>query len=708
MASAENRVENRLELFRPQLLALDDEALAIAASKGLVRRAQKDLQKGAVPQLQHSTESLVWNVDGFTVTLPATGFLEAHCTCPATNVCRHLLAAYLWGRSQLQTPSPEVQSTSPASAAPPSPQLPAYALADLVKWAGKPTVREALAFLNREPYEIEVAEAIIGRFPQANVTCRYFPATGLTGMLCSCKARQICLHQVATVLAGLRSQGIVLAFPESPSTPNSSQANQASQASKAAATGVIAHTQTLLKRTVAIGLLHLSSTSHEQFVTLSVSAQGAKLPRLALALRSIAAEIDLSLKRDAAADTERLFEQMAHTFALGTALQQTAPSYPVHLAGQAKRHYENIGRLELIGMGAYSWQTQSGYSGLTVLFWDAVAQQWCSWSEARPRFHGGGFDPIQVYYQPGPWEGITHPSEASQSCLCLYNARRNYQGRLSSSRQTAGIPLRPTQSNDWMSVSCCFQDWDTLKQHILSTQPVGLTEASPLARFAVIRPHQWGVRHFDPVQQTLTWAVLDRSDRPLILRIRFTSTESAALETLEQLDPVEAGILGIVGAISVEKGTLYCYPIALCRQTHAGQTSILNLQFSQQTAATANSTANSIAQSTANPATELAADFTDESEVSSDNRLVSTNLPLERFMADIQLIAERGDYALDRTSFKALTQQVSHFENIGMTTLASVIRNLTQASGDQSAQLLKARYLCHLYRQIQATIDPQH
>ncbi|NER84461.1 MAG: hypothetical protein F6K42_34025, partial [Leptolyngbya sp. SIO1D8] len=377
MASAENCLENRLEPFRPQLLALDDEALAIAASKGLVRRAQKELQKGVVPQLQHSAESLVWDVDGFTVTLPPAGFLEAHCTCPAANVCRHLLVAYLWGRSQLLIHS---QSTTPAAAAPP-PQLPAYALADLVKWAGKPTVREALAFLNREPYEIEAAEAIIGRFPQANVTCRYFPATGLTGMLCSCKAHHVCLHQVATVLAGLRSQGIVLAFPESPSTPNANEASRASKTSEATATRVITHTQTLLKRTVAVGLLHLSSTSHEQFVTLSVSAQGAKLPRLALALRSIAADIDLSLKRDAAADTERLFGQMAHTFALCEALQQTAPSYPVHLVGQAKRHYDNMGRLKLIGMGAYPWQTQSGYSGLTVLFWDAVAQAFTEGNE---------------------------------------------------------------------------------------------------------------------------------------------------------------------------------------------------------------------------------------------------------------------------------------------------------------------------------------
>jgi hypothetical protein len=126
--------------------------------------------------------------------------------------------------------------------------------------------------------------------------------------LCSCKPRQVCAHQVAAVLSILRSQGNELTLPEAATSKEDT-------AIAAAAAQVISHAQTLLEQTVAIGLLHLSNITQQQFVTLAVSAQGAKLPRLSLALRSIASDIDLHLNRDATADSDRLFDRIAHTYA---------------------------------------------------------------------------------------------------------------------------------------------------------------------------------------------------------------------------------------------------------------------------------------------------------------------------------------------------------------------------------------------------------
>ena len=673
--------ENSLERFRPQLTALDDEALAVATSKGLVRRAQKDLQKGVEPKLLNSADSLILEVDRHTVSLPPTGLLDAHCTCPAADICRHRLAAYLWLRSQLQP-------CNPPSNAPPSPSeistppLPVYSLADLIAWASKPVVREALTFLDQKPPQIESVDPIVVRFTQANITCRYFAATGLDGMLCSCKARRVCLHQVATVLAVLRSQGIVLALPAS------SPSAESETAATTAAAQVIATAQTLLEKTIAVGLLHLSEISRQQFVTLAVSAQGAKLPRLALALRSIASNIDLSLKRDAAADSDRLFGRLAHTYALCAALQQTAPAYPPYLAGRSQSHYEDVGSLELIGMGAYPWQTQSGYGGLTVLFWDKAAQQWCSWSESRPLFHGNGFKPARAYRQPGPWEGIAHPAEASQSCLRLYNARRNYQQRLSTSSQTIGVTLRPTQPADWQSVSCCFQDWQALHQHMARAWPMGLAESAPLERLAVIQPHQWGPRQFDPVQQCFTWDLLDQADRLLLLKIPFTSTDSAALEQLEQLDPAKASVSGVIGAISLAREAIYCQPIALCRQSDPGRSAIINLHFPPE-------------QRASKPA--IASQPLTESKEADLDALTSargaTTPSVDLLLAALQRLAERGQNALDQAALRALTQQANYSETVGMATLADATRRLVESPGHLSSQLLKIRYLCYLYQQ---------
>ncbi|MBE9140262.1 SWIM zinc finger family protein [Nodosilinea sp. LEGE 07088] len=510
--------EDLLERLRPQLLSLDDDALAIAASKGLVRRARKELEQGGDLQLQISGDRASVVVEDYTVTLPTHNLLEATCTCPAANLCRHILVGCLWLRSQLPAQPP----AAAAAAVLPSPQLPAYSLEELSAWAGKTTLRDGFAFLAREFPQTEGDDPITVHFPQANVTCRYSSSTGLTGMLCTCKARRVCPHQVAAVLTMLQSQG---------TTPALSTVSPTSKVSTtAAAARVIAAAQTLLEQVVAVGLLHLSDISQQQFATLAVSAQAAKLPRLSLALRGVAREIDLYLKRDAAADSDRLFDRAAHTYALCGALEQAAPDYPAYLVGQSRSQYDDVGTLQLIGVGAYPWRTKSDYGGLTVLFWDREAKRWCSWSESRPLFQRQGFEPAQAYLQPGPWEGVTNPAEASQSCLRLCNARRNHQQRLSTSSQTFGVTLRLTQAANWQSVGLCFQDWGMLRDRLDSVRPVGLVDHDPLDRLVIVRPHRWGDRQFDPVQQHFTWILYDAQDNALTLSVRFTETKSTALE----------------------------------------------------------------------------------------------------------------------------------------------------------------------------------
>ncbi|MGP1385685.1 MAG: hypothetical protein ACTS2F_19140 [Thainema sp.] len=693
MVSTENRLVDYLAQIQPQLLTLDDDTLAAASSKGLVRRAYKELSKLAAPELQVDDTNLQFTADDCTVTLSTSDLLNATCTCPAADTCRHILVAYLWLRSQLQDQNPTATST-PESINSQSTQPLTYTLEDLITWSGKPTLRDAFAFVQREPHQIEGQDPIVARFNNANITCRHFSATGLAGMLCSCKPRQVCLHQAAAVLAILRSQGTVLSLPDTSSDSDDTVV-------AAEAPQVIASAQTLLESIVALGLLHLSDISHQQFVTLAVSAQAAHLPRLSLALRGIATEIELQLKRDAEADCDRWFERMSRTYALCAALQQAAPNYPIYLAGQSQSRYDDAGTLHLIGLGAYPWQSQSGYGGLTIIFWDTAAQQWCSWSDSRPLFHQQSFNPRRIYQQSGPWDGIANPAEASQSYLQLYNARRNYQQRLSTSSQTTGTAIRPTSAADWQSIRCCFQDWNTLRQHIARTSPIGLTEASPLDRLAIIQPQHWGARQFDPVQQLFTWVLWDQQDQPLILRVRFASDASAVVELLEQLDATQEDGSGILGSIYLEKDQIFCHPIALCRQTDAGKPTILNLHFpsQQQTAAKSAEKAEKTESSDAQP-NAIATDATELVPASADEETnpIAADPAIDFLIIALQRLAERGQHAFNLDHNRELLQSARHFEKVGMVTLAVAIQTLIQSPHKSAAHLLKLRYLCSLYQ----------
>ncbi len=86
-----------LTRLRGVLAAFDDEALAGLANKGLVRRARKDLEtiRPQVLEPGDAAERLRVEVAGAVAELallPA----QSRCDCPASGICRHILAALIF------------------------------------------------------------------------------------------------------------------------------------------------------------------------------------------------------------------------------------------------------------------------------------------------------------------------------------------------------------------------------------------------------------------------------------------------------------------------------------------------------------------------------------------------------------------------------------------------------------------------------------
>jgi hypothetical protein len=85
-------------MTRADLLALDNDALVALANRGLVKRAARELEAGAVPALSTDADGTVRGrfPDGVEVAFPVGAGLDtASCTCPATGVCRHRVGLVL-------------------------------------------------------------------------------------------------------------------------------------------------------------------------------------------------------------------------------------------------------------------------------------------------------------------------------------------------------------------------------------------------------------------------------------------------------------------------------------------------------------------------------------------------------------------------------------------------------------------------------------
>lgn len=105
---------------RHDLLALTPDALAALANRGLVKRAAKDLDAGAVPTVTLAEDGTLTAAfpDGAEAALPAAGGLEAAtCTCGASGKCRHRVGAVLAYQRDQATPATESEA-APATSEP--------------------------------------------------------------------------------------------------------------------------------------------------------------------------------------------------------------------------------------------------------------------------------------------------------------------------------------------------------------------------------------------------------------------------------------------------------------------------------------------------------------------------------------------------------------------------------------------------------------
>jgi hypothetical protein len=550
-------LESRL---RQLAAALDARALEALASKGLLRRAAKDLERGIPTRVAGETQkTLSVAVGPFEVTLSESGPAAARCSCPAGGVCQHILTAVLF-LQQAAPPGTEEPSPAPAPTAPPSPareQLLALGLEDLERWAGKAAFRAGLKLGCQWTPEVVHGRTVRIRFSDLNWEAHFLPEAGLDGMIVSGGKGDVRSLVVAAVIGFQRREGKSWTPPEQPS------ALAASTGAPRTRPEVLESCQRLLAESLANGLSRLAPPNRERWATLAVSALGVNLPRLALLLRGIADEAALVVARDARSDLSRMLGRMAQTHALCTALENGGDQPRPDLVGWHRTQYEDVGRLDLMGAAAWPWRTASGYEGLTLLFWEPAAREWNSWTDSRPRLQAAGFTPAGRYRDLGPWEGADSPRQLSRSSFRLANARRNRARRLSGSGRSRVLVTGPSRlrAQD-LPVS---EAWDELLERWKTRTAVGLREANSLDWIFALKPATWAARGFDPVTQVFRWVLEDAEGHPLPLELPFEELTEPAMRYLEQVSAASVRDALVIGRIQRASHGLSLLPFSLHR-----------------------------------------------------------------------------------------------------------------------------------------------
>jgi hypothetical protein len=678
-----------IELKR-QLGLLDDGALSALASAGLLRRARKDLES-ATPSWNLDGDAIKVDLGAHQVVLDRRGPAHARCTCPAKTTCQHVLAASLYlAALPIDTTTGATDAGHVAPTEPPRSlheELMAIAMPALIAFAGKPAVREALRIATEgEQARVAAEQPIVIRLAHPAVELRY-AGGGLDAFITDYRGR----HRNRLIVAALIAYQIAHGAPP-PVIPGESP--QPLAATGAVTDEVAALRQTLIAKvarllceTVETGLAHLSAGFVERLAALGTLAEGARLHRLALALARIADAVDLQLERNALADSGRLLEELARTYALTEALRSPTSWGRIELVGEARSAYREIASLDLFCAGAFPWRTPSGYAGLTVLFWCAAERRWLSAGESRP-LGTPGFTPASSYRGPGPWAGCDSPAAIAGRTVRLANASANRLGRLSGSAATRATVSSPPTVPDFTPVA--MRNWSELaRRSDAANDGIGLAERNPHRDYVVLLPTRYGTKSFDPVSQEFVWPLSDVAGEVLLLRLRFSEVSALAIERLEDMSPSD--IAGIVGQVEFSRAGRTVRPLTLLTGMAERRVDCIFLD-----AAPTKSFVETLGSRLRDAiAAAVPKDFPDRDEAqsaSASERLLNA--------LDVELLkaAERGTIAAGAE----LVIIEQHLEKLGNAGLSTALRAPGGSAGAENSavRLLQVRYCSQTLRQL--------
>ena len=487
--------------------SFDDDSLATLANVGLLRRALKDVEAGKVGW-QGEAGGVV-QADGQRVALDGGGPQKARCDCPAPGICKHILAAAVWLR--------ELPDESASEAAAPGvlEEVLAQDSALLCKQAGKPALRQALAWL-AEGDEV-VATVVNARLqielPALKLACGYLRGAGYEGMVSETPAKlRKALHLYALACVW-RAHGREFAWPAGMDAAPAEEAPGVSSSELL----FLAQVRRLLGELYDNGLSHASAIAAGQLRALTMSARGENLPRLAAMLRGLGGTLDLLVRRDYHASERLAFDEMASIYALCAALEQATGQPLQRLRGQSRRSFDATGEapLELLPLGAWWWETRGGAHGLTLSFWDHRAGRILQAVLARPDGSDRSFTRESSWNAISLWQGAGSVQRLCEQGLLLSGASLADDGRIAmdSQARASSVPLWELDDARWQETG--FADWAALAAFL--GENVGLT-AQPVD-CVLLRPSAVAAPRLDEVRQQLDWQVFDASGAVLNLAI---------------------------------------------------------------------------------------------------------------------------------------------------------------------------------------------
>lgn len=562
---------------RADLIELSLDALTALANPGFVKRAQKDIAEGRIPQIDIAADATVRAryEDGHQATLAPGGSLrEAACTCPAAGLCRHrvtlVLAYQHWAQSATEAALPVSDSEAVWSPA----EFDEAALAAALTPA---TLDQARRLAAARPVVRLCAWQLSAPTPTAHLplcTVRFFSRRTLSHARCDCRLGGSCAHVAVAVWAFRQAGGLADAVIEL--LPRDATAGAAGL--DAEARDVEALALRFLRRLWLDGSSQDWAPLEADFTVLrdGLSRLGWNWPGECLdELRGLVlAQAARSSRFDPQRLLELLAELAARIAAARAAAEQAVPLLPAsQILGIGVRGEVALDHLKLVSLGLQCWRDDTS-DGARVLFADpdtlAVTVLERSWLR----------EPGQV---PTP---IVNRRVAGQALRQLAGAqvvtrgaKRRANGLLdipALARQTSVLPL---SALSWEGIGAPLRQpgGAALARHLRAALPDFVRPRQAIAHVHVLPVAEIGEWGWDAAAQTLHATVLCCDDAAqaaagdwVQLALAHDAATPGAVDTLAAaLADVDDPPWRIAGPVQLCAGAVCMTPLAVLTRQRA-------------------------------------------------------------------------------------------------------------------------------------------
>lgn len=556
--------------IKEQLRQVDEEYLIGLSNKGIVKRAGKDLEKESPTVEWTETEAQVALKEETCVICVPLG--DSRCSCPSRSICRHVVAAILWLRQEVEAePEPAAETEGKAQAeddkakrgeTAPFWELLQVPTARLQRACGSQRFRRFLSnWRAGEEATVEETSIITVTLPWEGAVVKLLEP--LEHSSCSCHSRELCPHKAQALLAYQLKKGRVSlaeleAFLESETSFDLEAVREAAAAVQESVAGQFAN-----------GLARQSQEAEESLERLAVLCHRAGLAQMENRLREAAGEYRQYFGRSAAFRTAGLAGRLLFLYNRACRLEAAGSQEALRrLAGSFRDRYELVGRLRLMGIGVRSFASKSGYEGETWYFLEMTQRKWYTWTDARPTFYEGVKKRAAATENaPAPWNLGCSRQQLLELEFELAGAKAASGGRLSASQETRGetVGRRNLQSAAFRE-SIVWNYENLLREAFLPGQAQGQRE-----RLVLTGAVRWAEPKFDPVAQRFSWQLYDARGHELLVSVKYTKKERLTIQLLERLEKRmwSRGCETLVcfGSLYLENGRLCLYPIELYPQT---------------------------------------------------------------------------------------------------------------------------------------------